>query len=144
MFLCSTGGKNLTGVGLEICGRDNSDILKGKILCSVSERNYAEMCTAKFSKAIFRSRIDGMSVAQLPGALKARRSCRKIEIGEARMRANKHIDTTLGALIAAVTDEVMPIVGNQANADVLVSFILNDLLIAKRLRMKKRLVLKPV
>ena len=58
------------------------------------------------------------------------------------MRANKHIDTTLGALIAAVTDEVMPIVGNQANADVLVSYILNDLLIAKRLRMKKRLVLQ--
>ena len=60
------------------------------------------------------------------------------------MRANKPIDTTLGDLIAAVTDEVMPIVGSQANADALVSYILNDLLIAKRLRMKKRLVLKSV
>ena len=60
------------------------------------------------------------------------------------MRANKPIDTTLGDLIAAVTDEVMPIVGSQANADALVSYILNDLLIAKRLRMKKRLVLRSV
>lgn len=58
------------------------------------------------------------------------------------MRAKKHVSTTLGDLIAAVTDEVMPIAGNQANADALVSYILNDLLIAKRVRMKKRFALK--
>ena len=45
--------------------------------------------------------------------------------------------TTLGELIAAVTDEVMPIAGNQANADALVSYILNDLLVAKRVRLRK-------
>jgi hypothetical protein len=60
------------------------------------------------------------------------------------MHAKKHIDTTLGDLIAAVTDEVMPIAGNQANADALVSYILNDLLIARRVRMKRRLPLKAV
>jgi len=60
------------------------------------------------------------------------------------MHAKKHIDTTLGDLIAAVTDEVMPIAGNQANADALVSYILNDLLVARRVRMKRRLPLKAV
>ena len=52
------------------------------------------------------------------------------------MRGKKHINTTLGELIAAVTDEVMPIAGNQANADALVSYILNDLLVAKRLKLR--------
>jgi hypothetical protein len=56
----------------------------------------------------------------------------------------KHINTTLGELIAAVTDEVMPIAGNQANADALVSYILNDLLVAKRVKIKKRMALKSV
>ena len=36
------------------------------------------------------------------------------------MRMKKRINTTLGELIAAVTDEVMPIAGSQANADALV------------------------
>jgi hypothetical protein len=54
------------------------------------------------------------------------------------MRGNRHINTTLGELIAAVTDEVMPIAGNQANADALVSYILNDLLVAKKLKLKSR------
>lgn len=54
------------------------------------------------------------------------------------MRTPKHsVNTTLGELIAAVTDEVMPIAGNQANADALVSYILNDLLVAKRVRLRK-------
>ena len=54
------------------------------------------------------------------------------------MRGKKSIDTTLGDLIAAVTDEVMPLAGNQANADALVSYILNDLFFAKRIRLRKR------
>jgi hypothetical protein len=45
-------------------------------------------------------------------------------------------------LIAAVTDEVMPLAENQANADALVSYIVNDLLIAKRVRLKKRTTLR--
>ena len=58
------------------------------------------------------------------------------------MRTKKQIDTTLGDLIAAVTDEVMPIAGSEANADALVSYILNDLIVARRLRMKKRFAFK--
>ena len=52
------------------------------------------------------------------------------------MRTKKQINTTLGELIAAVTDEVMPIAGSQANADALVSYIVNDLLIAKRVKLR--------
>jgi hypothetical protein len=53
----------------------------------------------------------------------------------------KRIDTTLGELIAAVTDEVMPFAGNQANADALVSYIVNDLLEARRIKLRRRAVL---
>lgn len=60
------------------------------------------------------------------------------------MRVKKQINTTLGELIAAVTDEVMPIAGNQANADALVSYIVNDLLMAKRVRLRKRASLRAV
>jgi hypothetical protein len=58
------------------------------------------------------------------------------------MRTKRSIDTTLGELIAAVTDEVMPLAGNQANADALVSYIVNDLLVAKRVRLRKRSALR--
>jgi len=54
------------------------------------------------------------------------------------MRVKKQINTTLGDLIAAVTDEVMPIAGSQANADALVSLIVNDMLIAKRVKLRKQ------
>lgn len=60
------------------------------------------------------------------------------------MRVKKQINTTLGELIAAVTDEVMPIAGSQANADALVSYIVNDLLIAKRVKLRKRASLRAV
>ena len=56
----------------------------------------------------------------------------------------KQIHTTLGDLIAAVTDEVLPIAGNQANADALVSYIVNDLLVAKRVKLRKRAALRAV
>ena len=61
---------------------------------------------------------------------------------EAATMRKKTIDTTLGELISVVTDEVMPIAGNQANADALVSYILNDLLVAKRVRLRKRSALR--
>lgn len=60
------------------------------------------------------------------------------------MRTRRSIDTTLGELIAAVTDEVMPLTENQANADALVSYIVNDLLIAKRVRLRKRKALRAI
>lgn len=60
------------------------------------------------------------------------------------MRVKKQINTTLGELIAAVTDEVMPIAGCQANADALVSYILNDLLVAKRVKLRNRAALRTI
>jgi hypothetical protein len=56
----------------------------------------------------------------------------------------KQIHATLGELIAAVTDEVRPIAGNQANVDALVSYIVNDLLVAKRVKLRKRAALGAV
>jgi hypothetical protein len=53
------------------------------------------------------------------------------------MQARKPIQTTLGDLIVAVTDEVLPIAGNEANANALVSLIVSDLFAAKRVRLKK-------
>jgi hypothetical protein len=54
------------------------------------------------------------------------------------MRQRKIIRTTLGELIVAVTDEVMPIMRNSSGAYKVVSFILSDLL-SHQARAPKRL-----
>jgi hypothetical protein len=51
----------------------------------------------------------------------------------------KIIRTTLGDLIAAVTDEVKPLAGNSSAVYMMVSHILNDLLARHRLRAKRSL-----
>jgi hypothetical protein len=53
------------------------------------------------------------------------------------MRQRKIIRTTLGELIVAVTDEVMPIMRNPSGVYKLVSFILSDLL-ARQVHVPKR------
>ena len=53
------------------------------------------------------------------------------------MRAHT-IDTTLGDLIVAVTDEVKTLASNSTNANILVFRILQDLFARKRVRLKKR------
>ena len=50
------------------------------------------------------------------------------------MRQQKVIRTTLGELIAAVTDEVMPFVRDPSALYMVVSWILNDVLAHHRLR----------
>jgi hypothetical protein len=50
----------------------------------------------------------------------------------------KQINTTLGELIAAVTDEVLPVAGSRANAHALVSYILTDLFATRRVRLRRR------
>ena len=77
-----------------------------------------------------------MSVAQL---LKSKT---KKKILEATMRARKQIDTTLGDLIVAVSDAVSPLTHNRTNANVLVSYILSDLVASRRVRLKKNCILK--
>jgi hypothetical protein len=54
------------------------------------------------------------------------------------MRQRKIIRTTLGELIVAVTDEVMPIMRNPSGAYKVVSFILSDLF-SQQARVPKRL-----
>jgi len=53
------------------------------------------------------------------------------------MRQRKAIRTTLGELIVAVADEVMPIMRNPSGAYKVVSFILSDLL-SQQARVPKR------
>jgi hypothetical protein len=48
------------------------------------------------------------------------------------------INTTLGDLIVAVTEEVKPIASNPTNANILVFRILQDLFARKQVRLKKR------
>ena len=48
------------------------------------------------------------------------------------MRQRKVIKTTLGDLIVAVTDEVMPIIHDPAGAYMVVSWVLNDVLTRQR------------
>ena len=54
------------------------------------------------------------------------------------MRKRKVIRTTLGELIVAVTDEVMPIIRDPADAYIVVSWVLNDVLTHRRLRYHKQ------
>ena len=53
------------------------------------------------------------------------------------MRVKKRIHTTLGELIAAMTDEVLPVARNQTNANALVSYILAELFTSRRVRLRK-------
>jgi len=54
------------------------------------------------------------------------------------MRQRKVIRTTLGDLIVAVTDEVMPIIRDPADAYVVVSWVLNDVLTRQSVRDHKQ------
>ncbi len=50
--------------------------------------------------------------------------------------------TTLGDLIAAVTDEVSPVIRGNGNTNILVSYIVKDLFATRRVRLKRRTILK--
>ena len=54
------------------------------------------------------------------------------------MRQQKIIRTTLGELIVAVTDEVMPIIRNPSGVYKVVSVILDDVLAHHQVRVHKR------
>jgi|SoiMethySBSTD1v2_1073268.scaffolds.fasta_scaffold50601_5 hypothetical protein len=58
------------------------------------------------------------------------------------MRTRKQIDTTLGELIVAVSEAVSPLTHNRTNANILVSYILSDLVASRRVRLKKDSILK--
>jgi hypothetical protein len=54
------------------------------------------------------------------------------------MRQRKVIRTTLGELIVAVTDEVMPIIRDPSGLYMVVYYILNDVLARRHLHVHKR------
>jgi hypothetical protein len=54
------------------------------------------------------------------------------------MRRRKIIRTTLGELIVAVTDEVIPIIRDRSALYLVVSYILSDLLAHQHVRVHKR------
>jgi len=58
------------------------------------------------------------------------------------MRSRKEVNTTLGDLIAAVSDAVTPLARSRADANILVSYILNDLIASRRVRLRKPAMLK--
>jgi hypothetical protein len=58
------------------------------------------------------------------------------------MRQRKIIKTTLGELIVAVTDEVMPVIGDRSGLYRMVSFILSDLLAHHQVRVSKKVQMK--
>jgi len=54
------------------------------------------------------------------------------------MRRRKIIRTTLGDLVAAVTDEVRAFIGDSPAAYIVVSYVMSDLLTRHRARARKR------
>jgi hypothetical protein len=58
------------------------------------------------------------------------------------MRERKVIRTTLGELIVAVTDEVMPIIRDPSGLYRVVSYILSDLLAHHQVRVSKKVHMK--
>jgi hypothetical protein len=60
------------------------------------------------------------------------------------MSTKKPYDTTLGELIVAVTDEVAPLTTNRTTTNALVSYILQDLFLKRRARLKKRSALRGI
>ncbi|HEY7554407.1 MAG TPA: hypothetical protein VIH18_06330 [Candidatus Binatia bacterium] len=53
-------------------------------------------------------------------------------------------NTTLGELIVAVTDKVTPLTHDSGNANILVSYIVRDLVATRRVRLQKHSELKYV
>ena len=70
--------------------------------------------------------------------LKAGRNRLKAWAEKKTARRQKIVRTTLGDLIAAVTDEVKPFVRDPSGRYAVVSYILNDLLARRRLRAHER------
>jgi hypothetical protein len=62
----------------------------------------------------------------------------KLRAKEKTIRQEKVIKTTLGDLIAAVTDEVKPFVRDPFGRCTVVSYIINDVLARHRVRAHKR------
>jgi hypothetical protein len=63
---------------------------------------------------------------------------------EQNMRGEKHLNTTLGELIVAVTEEVAPLRADRTTTNALVSYILQDLFLKRRVRLRKKSHLREI
>jgi hypothetical protein len=66
------------------------------------------------------------------------------EEGSGTMSTEKRVNTTLGELIVAVTDQVAPLAANRVTTNALVSYILQDLFLKRRVRLSKRSALRRI
>jgi hypothetical protein len=60
------------------------------------------------------------------------------------MSAGKRFNTTLGDLIVAVTDEIAPLAADRTTTNALVSYILQDLFLKRRIRLRKRSAMRGI
>jgi hypothetical protein len=60
------------------------------------------------------------------------------------MRAAKQLDTTLGELILAVTEEVAPLKADRRTTNAVVSYIVQDLFLKGCVRLKKKSHLREI
>ena len=67
----------------------------------------------------------------------AKRSSFEAYVEQKTMRRQKVIKTTLGELIVAVTDEVIPFVRDPSGLYKVVSWVLNDVIARHRMRVQK-------
>lgn len=60
------------------------------------------------------------------------------------MRAPKRLNTTLGELILAVTEEVAPLKADRTTTNALVSYIVQDMFVKGCVRLKKKSHLREI
>jgi hypothetical protein len=60
------------------------------------------------------------------------------------MRAAKRVNTTLGELIVAVTEEVAPLKADRTSTNALVSYIVQDMFLKGCVRLKKKSHLREI
>jgi hypothetical protein len=60
------------------------------------------------------------------------------------MRSEKRLNITLGELIAAVTEEVAPLRADRTTTNALVSYIVQDLFLKRRVRLRRKSNLREI
>lgn len=60
------------------------------------------------------------------------------------MRSEKRLNITLGELIAAVTEEVAPLRADGTTTNALVSYIVQDLFLKRRVRLRRKSNLREI
>jgi hypothetical protein len=116
-----------------------------EIHCSIRKREPSEFIKNILIKE--NHRLSGVAQPLLTALIKTGNDAiarNTNEEGSGIMSVEKPVSTTLGELIVAVTDQVAPLTANRATTNALVSFILQDLFLKRRVRLRKRSALRRV